>query len=74
MLTLVVVTAALLAVTLVAALVAALVFVMQIRAFMADASRALDGTNEGATRLTGHLEGMQRATRAAAGELATPGT
>ena len=74
MLTLVVVTAALLAVTLVAALVAVLVFVVHIRAFMADTSTALQVTNEGATRLAGHLEGMQRATRAAARELATPGT
>lgn len=73
MVTLVVLTAALLAVTLVAALVAVLVFVVQIRAFIAEASAALEVTNEGAARLAGHLEGMQRGTEAAARELATPG-
>lgn len=73
MLTLIVLTAALLAVTLVAALVAVLVFVVQIRAFIADTSVALEATKDGVTRLAGHLEGMQRATEAAARELATPG-
>ncbi len=65
MLTLVVLTA-LFAVTLVAGLVVVLVFVVQIRAFIAEASTALEVTNDGAARLAGHLEGMQRATEAAA--------
>ena len=73
MLTLVVLTAVLLAVTLVAALVAVLLFLVQIRAFVADTSVALEATNEGASRLAGRLEGMQRATAAAASGLRTPG-
>ena len=52
---------------------AVLVFVVQIRAFMAETSAALEVTNDGAARLAGHLEGMQRGTEAAARELATPG-
>ncbi len=74
MLTLVVVTAALLAVILVAALVTVLVFAMQTRAFMAETSAALDGMEEAAARLAGRLERVQRATEAAASELATAGT
>ncbi|MBW3581265.1 MAG: hypothetical protein KY431_09520 [Actinobacteria bacterium] len=66
-------TATLFAVTLVAALVAVLVFVTQIRGFMAETATALEATNEGASRLAGRLEGMQRATAAAASELRTPG-
>ncbi len=73
MLTVVVVTATLFAVTLVAALVAVLVFVTQIRAFMAETATALEDTNEGASRLAGRLEGMQRAAAAAVSELRTPG-
>ncbi|MDP9402598.1 MAG: hypothetical protein M3P85_04535 [Actinomycetota bacterium] len=70
MVTLVVATAAVLGVTLVGALVAVVFFVTQMRAFMAEVSAALDVVDEGTSRLAGHLEGMQRATQAAAGELA----
>ena len=71
-LTVVVVTATLFAVTLLAALMVVLVFVTQIRAFMAETSTALEVTNDGASRLAGLLEGMQRATAAAVSELRTP--
>lgn len=70
---LVVLTAALLAMILVTALVTVLVFVMHIRAFMAELSSALDGIEEGASRLVGRLKRMQSATEAAASEFATAG-
>ncbi len=74
MLTLIVATAAVLAVTLLAALGAVLIFLMQIRSFMVETSVALDVVNEGAGRLAQRLQGMQRATQAAASELAVAQT
>ncbi len=71
MLTLVVLTAALLAVILVAALVTVLVLAMQTQTFMAETSAALEGIAEGSDRLAGHLERVRRAIEAAASELAT---
>ncbi|MBW3555762.1 MAG: hypothetical protein KY454_02370 [Actinobacteria bacterium] len=70
MLTLVVLTAAFLAVTLVAAIVVILIFVLQIRAFMAETSAALDVVNVAAGRLAGRVERIQAATHAAANSLA----
>ncbi len=70
MLTLVVGTAAVLGVTLVGALVVILVFAVQIGAFMAETSVALDVANEGASRLVRRVERMQGAIEAAASELA----
>jgi uncharacterized protein YoxC len=69
-LTLVVLTAALLAVALVAALVAILIFAVHIRACMAETSAALDVVDQGASRLAGHLERIQRSTQAAVSGLA----
>lgn len=74
MLTLIVATAAVLAVTLLAALGAVLIFLIQIRSFMAETSVALDLVNEGGRRLAQRLEVMQRATQAAASELAAAET
>ncbi len=70
MLTLVVLTAGFLAVTLMAALVAILIFVMQIGGFMAETAAALDVVGEGTGRLGQHLERIQRVIQAAASELA----
>lgn len=70
MLTLVAVTAVVLGVTLVSALLAILTFLVQIRSLVAQTSAALDGVDEGATRLAGHLHRIQQATGAAAGVLA----
>ncbi len=69
MVTLIAVTAAVLAAILVIALAAILIFVMQIRAFMADTSAALDVVNDRASRLARRLEHVQRSTRAAAVQL-----
>lgn len=69
MVTLIAVTAAVLAVILVVALMTILIFVMQIRAFMTDTSAALDVVNDRATRLAGRLEHVQRSTQAAATHL-----
>ncbi len=69
MLTLVALTASLLAVMLVAALVAVLMFVMQTRAFLAETSAALEALEEGASRLAGRLERLQGATEVAARRL-----
>ncbi len=69
MLTLVALTASLLAVMLVAALVAVLMFVMQTRAFLAETSSALEAVDERASLLAACLERLQGATEAAAGGL-----
>ncbi|WP_219415988.1 hypothetical protein [Pseudonocardia nigra] len=69
MLMLVVGTAAVLAVTLVAGLVAIVVFLTEIRTFLADTAATLEAVDEGATRLSGRLQRVQRATAAAAREL-----
>ncbi len=74
MLTLVVVTAAVLALILVVGLVAILVFVTQIRGFIGETSAALDAVDEGATRLARRFEGVQQATAAAASELSASRT
>lgn len=63
MVPLVLATAAVLAVTLLAALAAVLIFVMQISAFVAETSVGLEVVNEGASRLAQRLERMQRSTR-----------
>ncbi len=70
MVPLVLATAAVLAVTLLAALAAVLIFVMQISAFVAETSVGLEVVNEGASRLAQRLERMQRSTHAAASQLA----
>lgn len=70
MVTLVVLTAAFVAVTLVVGLVTVLIFVLQIRAFISETSTALDLVDERASRLAGHLERLQVATHAAASRLA----
>lgn len=69
MLTLVVGTAAVLAVTLLAGLVAVVIFLTEIRAFLADTAATLEAVDDGATRLAGRLQRVQRATEAAASEL-----
>ncbi len=70
MITLVMVTAALLGVIVVAALVAILIFVMQIRRFLRQTSSTLELASEGAARFAGRIQSIQHATLAAAGELA----
>ncbi|MDP9386946.1 MAG: hypothetical protein M3Q48_03205 [Actinomycetota bacterium] len=70
MLTLVVVTAAVLGVALIAALVAALIFVTRIRSCMVETSAALSVVDDGASRLAGRLQRMQHAVHTAASELA----
>ncbi len=74
MVTLVVVTAALLAVTLVAALATVLVLAMQTRAFIVQTYAALVGVEEATGRLAGRLERVQGALEAAARELAAGGS
>lgn len=69
MLTLVIGTAAFLAVTLAVGLVAVLVFLTETRAFMRDTAAILDTVEERATRLAGRIERVQRSTHAAASEL-----
>jgi hypothetical protein len=68
-LTLVVVTAVVLGLTLVLALVAVLVFVVGIRGFLAETAAALDTIDERATRLGARVERVQQSTAAAAREL-----
>jgi hypothetical protein len=68
-LTLVAVTAALLAVTLVVGLIAAVVWLVKIRRFVADTSAALVVAAERAGLVAGRLARVQRATGAAAGDL-----
>jgi len=50
------------------------VFAMQTLDFMAETSAALEGVEQGGTRLAGRLERLQSATEAAASELAAPPT
>jgi Na+-transporting methylmalonyl-CoA/oxaloacetate decarboxylase gamma subunit len=69
-LTLVVATAAMLGVTMVAALVAILIFVMHIRGFLAETSSALEVVDQRASRFAERLERIQPATHAAASHLA----
>jgi hypothetical protein len=71
MVTFVAVTAVVLGVTLVSTLLAILTFLLQIRSLTAQTSAALDGVDEGATRLSGHLHRIQQSTGAAASDLAT---
>lgn len=66
MVTLVAVTAAVLGLTLVGGLVAIVGFLLQIRSLMAQTSAALGGVDEGASRLSGHLQRTQQSTGAAA--------
>jgi Na+-transporting methylmalonyl-CoA/oxaloacetate decarboxylase gamma subunit len=70
-LTLVVATAAVLGMTLVLALVAVLVFLLEIRGFLAETAAALDTVDERAMRLAGRVEHVQQSTAAAAGVLST---
>lgn len=65
-------TAAVLGVTLVAGFTAVLIFLVQIRTFIAETSAALELADERAKRLAGHVERMQTATGRAATELAGP--
>jgi hypothetical protein len=66
---LVVVTAAVLAVTLVVGLVAVMVFLTEIRAFLRDTAAILDAVEERATRLAGRIERVQHSTHLAASTL-----
>ncbi len=66
MLTLVVVTAAVLGVTLVLALIAVLTFLIGIRGFLVETASALDTVEERATRLAARIERVQQSTAAAA--------
>jgi hypothetical protein len=68
-LTLVVITAAVLGATLVLALVAVLVFLIGIRGFVAETAAMLDTVDERATRLAARVERVQQSTAAAAREL-----
>ncbi len=70
MITLIMATAAILGVIVVAALVAILIFVMQIRRFLRQTTSTLELASEGAERFAGRIEGIHHATLAAAGELA----
>ncbi len=72
MLTLVVATAAVLAVILVGGLVAVLIFVTEIRRFVAEAAMTLEATGNRASRLAAHLQRVQQSTATAASEL-SPG-
>ncbi|MDP9068451.1 MAG: hypothetical protein M3N53_08960 [Actinomycetota bacterium] len=69
MITLIMATAALLGVIVVAALVAILIFVMQIRRFLRQTLSALELAGEEAAGFAGRIQGIQHATLAAAGEL-----
>ncbi len=71
MLTLVLVTAAVLGAALVLALIAVLVFLTEIRAVMAQTATALDTVEQRATRLAGRIQRVQQSTAAAARELST---
>lgn len=70
MLTLVLVTAAVLGVTLVVGLVAALVFLVKIRRFATDTHAALVVVAERGGGLAGRLDGVRDGTEAAASEFA----
>ncbi len=71
MLTLVLATAAVLGATLVLALIAVLVFLTEIRGFMAQTASTLETIEQRATRLAGRVERVQQSTAAAARELST---
>jgi hypothetical protein len=67
--TLVLATAAVLAVVLVVGLLAVLVFLTEIRRFMADTAAALEAVHRGSTRLGSRLVRVHAATAEAADEL-----
>jgi hypothetical protein len=69
MLTLLAATAVIFGVTILGALVAILAFLSQIRSLMAQTAAALDGVDDGAARLSGHLHRTQQSTHAAASQL-----
>jgi Na+-transporting methylmalonyl-CoA/oxaloacetate decarboxylase gamma subunit len=73
-LTLVVVTAAVLGMTLVVALIAVLAFLSQIRRFLGDTAATLESIDHRANRLAERVGRIQQVTRAAAGELSRMGT
>ncbi len=73
MLTLVVVTAAVLGATLVLALVAVFVFLIGIRGLLAETAATLETVDERATRLTARVGRVQQSTAAAAHEPSTGG-
>jgi hypothetical protein len=73
MLTLVVATAAVLGAILVLALIAVLVFLTQIRAFIAQTATTLETVEQRAARLGGRVERVQQFTAAAARELPPSG-
>jgi uncharacterized membrane protein len=73
MATLVMATAAVLGATLVLALIAVLVYLTEIRAFMAQTATILDTVEQRATRLAGRVERVQQSTAAAARELPASG-
>jgi Na+-transporting methylmalonyl-CoA/oxaloacetate decarboxylase gamma subunit len=74
MLTLVMATAAVLGATLVLALIAVLVFLTEIRSFMAQTAATLETVEQRATRLAGRVERVQQSTAAAARELRASGS
>jgi uncharacterized protein YoxC len=69
MTSLVLVTAALLAVILVVGLIAVVAHLIRIRSSIAEASATLEAVDAGARALAGRMEGLQRATAQAADEL-----
>jgi Tfp pilus assembly protein PilV len=71
--TLVVVTAAVLGVTLVLALVAVLVFLIGIRGFVAETAATLETVDERSTRLAARVEHVRQSTAAAARALSASG-
>jgi uncharacterized membrane protein len=68
-LTLIVVTAVVLAATLVLALIAVLVFLIGIRGFVAETAATLETVDERAARLAARVEHVQQSTAAAARQL-----
>jgi membrane protein implicated in regulation of membrane protease activity len=72
-LTLVVLTAGVLSVALVAGLVVALVFIMHIRTFTAETAAALTVVEQRSDVLAGHIARLHEATGAAAGSSAATG-
>jgi hypothetical protein len=73
-LTLVVLTAGVLSAALVVALVVALVFIVHIRAFTAEAAAALTVVEQRSHLLARHIERLDESTAAAAGTISSAGT
>jgi hypothetical protein len=73
-LTLVVLTAGVLSVALVAGLVVALVFVVHIRTFTAETAAALTVVEQRSNVLAGHILRLHESTEAAAGTISSAGT